>query len=303
MTPILIVLLTFLVVMGRFLDFLVGRDGDIRIKLTIDRFIDELGSRKRSGRVFVVRSAIAATRFFAFWFGDRFVSRRAAFHCFVLSLSITSLLSLAAGIWDPAVWDGRDFAAHELVTVQVGCLIVANFVVDFIALVMTRWVLVRIVFGREGFDGRWLIIQIMLTYFFIVTTMNASFSSIAFARGIITGYFLDANGFTEFVGQVAEAWWLFFGTYTVPMFLTPIAEGRLLGLGGTNLIVFSFTACLPSVIYIVTIGLGLIVDAINGLTSGGVRLLVKKVAGNQQPIFLRLSVVASSLLALLGISL
>jgi hypothetical protein len=294
-------MLSFLVILGRFLDFVVGPEGDARTKDALAQLANEGGARTTSSREFVLLAANVASNFFAFWFGKELVSREAAFHCFVLSLLITSLIALAAGIWDPAVWDGRDFAAHELITIQVGCLVAANFVVDFLSLITTRWVLIRMISGPAERAWRWLLVQLALTYLFVVTAMNASFSSIAFARGMITGYFFDAEGFLGFFRQVAEAWWLFFSTYTIPMFLTPIAEGRLLGLGGTNLMVFSFTACLPGMIYVVTIGLGVVVDSVNWLTSGGVHGVLKSLVKDKQPIFLRLSVVASGLLGFLSV--
>lgn len=302
MTATLVVLLSFFIVAGRFLDYVIGADGDATAKEALSRFAGTREYGNASTHEFIDITARLVQGFLTHRFGRAILSTDLAVDCFVFSACITSILFFVIGLSDPSIWSPTgQHSAFALISLQICSLVIVVFVVDLFSLVVTRLFLGQIVDADPGKAVLFILLQSALTYFCLIMAMNLTFSGILFARGLLGGYFFDAEFPIDMLVQMAESWWLVFHTYTLEMFFSPLEEGQLLGFGETNLIVFAFTACLPSIAILFTFLTAIVVDLIDTATGGGVHVLLRRLAKDEKPLFLRLSLVGSALIAFIEV--
>lgn len=301
MTTGLLALLTLLVVLGKFLDFVLGEEGDRQIKRRLGNLAETADVACSQSDSLPRRAAAAVESFLNDLFGPAF-SSQSVWHCLYLSGTITCLVILVAIGSDPALpafFESSGEEAAQGLMIAFVLVIGSNFAVDLLSLTATRLLLDATLKARPS--RLWLLVglQLALSYLFAVTAMNMTFSGTIFARGIAEGYFADTLaqwGLGAAITEALTAWWVIFDSYTFQNFLHPIREGQLLAIGTTNLLVFSLTAALPSIVYVVAIGAAGAIDAFDEVFGGFIRRIARRLATHKKPVFLNLALAFSGLI-------
>ena len=305
MTTGLLVLMAVLIALGKFLDFLLGKSGDRRIKAKLQRLADDQGLQRSNQWHYARHAAVAVEEFLDDFFGPQ-LSVKCLQHCFFLSVILTGLLIFAISFTDeliPNVLFPQE-AGGDGMALKICLVLLSNFVVDYLSLATTRLVLNKAITASDSRLWRYVLLEILLTYVFVITAMNFTFSSIIFVEGLAEGYFfdtLDAGNLAGFLAESGGAWWVLFTSYTIPNLLSPVAEGQMLAIGSTNLLVFSITAALPSIIFVIAIGGAMLVDSVDHLIGDAVvSRVLARLAQHEKPVFLNLSVALSAVVTLVG---
>ncbi len=303
MTAGLLIFLTMLVVMGKFLDFLYGEKGDQEVKARLDRIAEDSPSAAANFGSFPCRAAAAVETFLDAYFGP-ILSRRAVLHCLYFSGTVTSLITLVVIFTDTALPDFFETTAGEGgrgLTIAFFLVLLANFQVDCVSLTVTRLLLRATQTATARSVWYLVVLQLVLSYLFVVLAMNLTFSGIIFAEGIVAGYFANTLGRGDVLGFVSEAltaWGVLFESYTLQSYLAPVATGEQLAIGSTNLMVFSMTAALPSLLYAVTMASAAILQNLEFLIGPLRRRLLDRLAEHERPVFLNIAVGTAVLIPL-----
>lgn len=303
MTAGLLIFLTMLVVMGKFLDFLFGEKGDQEVKARLDRIAEDRPAAAANFGSFPCRAAAAVETFLDAYFGP-ILSWRAVLHCLYFSGTVTSLITLVVILTDTALPSFFETAAGEGgrgLTIAFFLVLLANFQVDCISLTVTR-LLLRATQNATARSVWYLVVlQLVLSYFFVVMAMNLTFSGIIFSEGIVEGYFANTLGRGDFLGFLNEAlaaWRVLFESYTLQSYLAPVATGEQLAIGSTNLLVFSMTAALPSLLYAVTMATAAVLQNLEFLIGPLRRRLLDRLAEHERPVFLNIALGTAVLIPL-----
>ena len=253
MTTGLLAFLTVLVILGKFLDFLVGEKGDQQVRDHLDQIAARNPHNAASIRSYPRWAAASVEAFLDSYFGGLF-SRRALAHCFYFSGTVTCLITLVVIATDdalPSFFDQPADQESQGLTIAFVLVLLANFLVDYCSLTTTRLLLHRTLMARQHWIWYLVGLQLLLSYVFVVMAMNLTFSGIIFAQGIVEGYFANTLGRGDvlgFLGEAMAAWGILFESYTLQSFFSPVQTGEALAIGSTNLLVFSLTAALPSIL-------------------------------------------------------
>ncbi len=294
MTAGLLAFLTVLVILGKFLDFLFGEKGDAQVKKHLDDLVSEMPHHAATIGSYPRWAAASVEAFLDNYFGGLF-SRRALLHCLYFSGTLTSLIILLVIVTEdalPSFFEYSEEEAAQGLTIAFVLVLEANFVVDYCSLTTTRWLLHKTI--RAAHHWIWYLvgIQLVLSYLFVVMAMNLTFSGIIFAEGLVEGYFANTLGRGDFAGFVNEAlvaWKILFDSYTLQSYLSPMTTGELLAIGSTNLIVFSLTAALPSILYAVVMAAAAMLQNLDFLIGRFLRSLLDRLAEHERPVFLNLA--------------
>ena len=305
MTTGLLVFLAVLIALGKFLDFLVGEGGDRRIKKKLTRLAADQGKSEEEHWHYARHAAVAVEEFLDVFFGPQ-LSMRCLQHCFLISVILTGLLIFVISFTDEMIPNVLfpSTSESDSLRFKIFLVLISNFIIDYLSLATTRVVLKQAIASSDTWLWRFVLLEVFLSYVFVVTAMNVTFSAIVFTEGLAEGYFFDtlnSGDWAGFLTETASAWWILFVSNTIPNFLTPITEGRLLAIGSTNLLVFSTTAALPSLLFVIAIGGAMLVDTIDHLLGGGVvKQTLASLARHEKPVFLNLSVALSAVVTVVG---
>lgn len=303
MTAGLLAFLTVLVILGKFLDFLFGEKGDAEVRRRLEEIAADMpqadGAPGDPGALggpgdYPRRAAAAVEVFLDRYFGD-LLSRRAVLHCLYFSGTVTCLITLLVILTDealPGFLEQPGEREPQGLTIAFVLVLTANFLVDFCSLTATRVLLRRTL--RAAAHWIWYLVglQLLLSYLFVVMAMNLTFSGIIFAQGIAEGYFANTLGrgdIAGFLGESLAAWAILFESYTLESYFKPVQTGEMLAIGSTNLLVFSLTAALPSILYAVTMGVAALLETLDFAIGGFLRRLLDRLAEHERPVFLNLA--------------
>jgi hypothetical protein len=168
----------------------------------------------------------------------------------------------------------------------------ANFIVDYCSLTTTRVLLHRTLRARHHWVWYLVGLQLFLSYLFVVMAMNLTFSGIIFAQGMVEGYFANTLGrgdFVGFLGEALAAWAILFESYTFESYFSPVKTGEMLAIGSTNLLVFSLTAALPSMLYAIAMTAAALLENLDFLIGSFLKKLVARLTEHERPVFLNLA--------------
>ena len=299
MSSQLFFLFSFIVILGRFADFIIQ-------------------SHPRSSKNIYIPQKVTFTPYHILWirytseffdhlFKGRYIAGIGYLHCFLISAFFVQGTVLFS-----AIFTARPWAVYELhfpalwMVVGLFALILGNFLGDIISIVGTRFLLRSLEttlhtkaaqkkVARNRFAVALFAPLIILFYLsLVVTVMNISFSIILSVRGLATGYFnlLDFGTY----GVWAETQWNVLRSETHWRFFDPISEGQRMGIAGSNIIIFCLTPIIaPTLVLLAAVG-GFVMDLIDGMTRGRSTAMLGILVNRQQPIFLRIS----SAIALFG---
>ena len=208
---------------------------------------------------------------------------------------MTCLITLVVIVTDdalPSFFDQPVEQESQGLTIAFILVLFANFVVDYCSLTTTRLLLNRTLRVMHHWVWYLVALQLLLSYFFVVMAMNLTFSGIIFAQGMVEGYFANTLGRGDFLGFLAEAlgaWAILFESYTFESYFRPVQTGEMLAIGSTNLLVFSLTAALPSILYAVTMAAAALLQNVDFLVGNFLQRMAGRLAEHERPVFLNLA--------------
>ena len=294
MTAGLLAFLTVLVLLRKFLDFLFGERGDARVREHLDAIARDRPHTSETRGSYPRWAAASVETFLDSYFGPSF-SRRALLHCLYFSGTVTCLITLVVIVTDealPGFFDRPVAQQSQGLTIAFVLVLAANFLVDYCSLTTTRMLLNRTLRVMHHWVWYLVALQLLLSYFFVVMAMNLTFSGIIFAQGMVEGYFANTLGRGDMAGFLAEAlaaWGILFESYTLESFFSPVKTGEMLAIGSTNLLVFSLTAALPSILYAVTMAAAALLQNVDFLVGNFLNRLAGRLAEHERPVFLNLA--------------
>lgn len=302
MDQITFALLTGMVLLGKFADFIVQTPA-----LATPPEGPAPSSRHRS---FARRAVQSAEDYLETVFETSFWSRTRWVRVFLISAFLVQGSFLFSAMIVPDIWRAESGAYPFVdVTATVILLILVNFVADLIAISLVLYALRRA--DRIGeIDDRRAAVAYTLLFFWItaafylilVTTMNMSFSLILHFQGLAAGYgeLLSPAASLDMhlaVLRNETAWRL----------LDPFGEGTHIGLNGVNLFFFCYTPFLAPLLVGVAALIGAFLDVADEVTSGRVGASIRSLNSDRRPFFLKLSSVvavigagAATLMATIG---
>jgi hypothetical protein len=301
MTAGLLAFLTVLVILGKFLDFLFGEKGDQQVRRHLEAVAGELPVTAGAQGNYPRWAAASVEAFLDKYFGGLF-SRRALLHCLYFSGTVTCLITLLVILTDDALPGFFDQPAEDEtqgLTIAFVLVLGANFIVDYCSLTTTRVLLNRTLRAPRHWVWYLVGLQLFLSYLFVVMAMNLTFSGIIFAQGMVEGYFANTLGRGDYLGFLAEAlaaWGILFESYTLQSYFSPVKTGEMLAIGSTNLLVFSLTAALPSMLYAIAMAAAALLENLDFLIGSFLKRLVARLTEHERPVFLNLALGTAGLI-------
>lgn len=308
MDQVIFVVLSALVLLGKFADFAIQQAARMP-----EEAAGPSGSwwrpdrrarpRQREEDGWLLRSIRVARRYLVELFGRnpsllrRTGWARRAGRVFLVSAFFVQGTFVFSALIVPEAWGpSADYAPYAGITAFLLFLILSNFALDLVAVHMSigyaRAFELYLQGRRRGRDLAWRTARLVaVIYLSVITVMNASFFAMLVVQGAAAGYWALSDPW-----PAVDVWIGMFSTESVHRFLSPVAEGRHLGINGVNLIIFCVTPLLPPLLIAICAVSGAVLDGVDVATGGLARRMGRRFAREGRPIFLRIA----SALAILG---
>lgn len=282
-------LLTSLVLLGKFADFLLTTP---LANMSDSPPTDDTEDPNREWGSYLVGSVYIAHRYFVKVFGERFFEKKRLCRVFLLSAFLVQGSFLFSALIAPESWHVENFALPFLeIALIIVALVIANFLADLIAIWLIIYYLARTIDAlaldhlratrRIIWNSLW---AMALYYLLFLSVMGITFSLVVYIQGVAAGYF----GF----GDLDAAWAIqrnIFISDTEWRLLDPISEGKFLGINGVNLLVFCLTPLLAPGLVLIAAFVGAAFDITDTALNGRASSLLRTLAGDRKPFFLKLA--------------
>lgn len=280
------VVLTGMVLLGKFADFLmlnsIGKKSDPSVSK--DAPVDQIH--------FLRQSLSGAHKYIETVFKIGFFNRTRIVRVAIISAFLVQGSFIFSALIVPDIWvDGRSTFPFADVVITILVLVSGNFVFDLVAISIILWFLEAVtdVFRNHSereivrFTGK-LLLTTMIFYLITVITMSFCFSLILHIQGVAAGY----RGLFS-PGDAIQMHLLIFENDTIWRLLDPYREGQHLGLSGVNLFFFCFTPLLAPALVLLVASVGAVLDLLDAISSRYVSKVFHELANSEQPFFLKLA--------------
>lgn len=289
-------LLTSLVLLGKFADFLLTTP---LAELSGTAAEEDDESHEREWDSYLVGAIHIAHEYLVKVFGERFFEKKRVWRVFLISAFLVQGSFLFSTLITPEAWHVENFALPFLeIVLIIAALVIANFLADLIAIWLMIAYLQRTIeaFALDHLRATAFIIAnslcaLALYYLLFLSVMGVTFSLVVYIQGVAAGYFnlfdLEAVWTIQHNIFVSDTEW---------RILNPVGEGKFLGINGVNLLVFCLTPLLAPGLVAITAMVGAAFDISDTAFNGRVSALLRALATDRKPFFLKLA----STLAIVG---
>jgi hypothetical protein len=271
-------LLSLLVILGKFADFLAGawkRDSEEAIV-----FAGPAEQEYRAPRPtahYISYALNHTSEFLRAVFGGDYIRGQGYLHCFLISAFFVQGTLVFSALFSYDTWSSPRAPHFPAVWIvfTLFALVVANFLVDILSVVFTRHLLrLRLALDdpcQQPPPSSTVYLNRLIVYGFplvliiygalLVTTVNISYSIIITIRGLASGYTLSLSEWWDIHHAVLTQ-------ETIWRMVDPVGEGYYLGAGGANALYFCLTPLLAPMLVVFAVTGAFIMESVDRLSRG-----------------------------------